>query len=338
MSFLKRNEINTDINHYRYTFFGVAGSGKTSTAFYFFDDPIFFAWEQGQKTLEAYIYDCYTWKDLLTFIKKARKELKEDPDSELKGKVIIMDTAELMGDACQRYICEMNNWDDPSDSAYGSAYTIIKEELNKRLNELEELGFKVSFITHEKTKKTSFKSGIEYEKIIPSLNSSTRTPVVDRVDTVMYFTYDYDTNEDGERARKRVVYFNGGDTIEAKTRIVGLPERVTLKSSPEEAGEQLRKMLEEALKNQKKGSTAREDNEKKREREREKEKKKLEQIRQELTDMAMDLYKRKIVSAEDIQRIVTENTSVSKMEEIEDFEELSKVEKSLQSLRKTEDI
>lgn len=210
--------------------------------------------------------------------------------------------------------------------------------MNKRLNELEELGFKVNFITHEKTKQTTFKDGVEYEKIIPSLNNKTRGPVVDRVDVVMYFTYDYDMNADGERERKRVVYFNGGDTIEAKTRIVGLPERVTLKPSPEEAGEQLRGMLEEALKSQKKKGTAREDNDKKREKNKEKEKKQLEQIRQELTDMAMDLYKRKIVSAEDIQRIVTENTSVSKMEEIEDFEELSKVEKSLQSLRKTEDI
>lgn len=338
MSLLKRNEINTDINHYRYTFFGVAGSGKSSTAFYLFDDPIFFAWEQGQKTLEAYIYDCYTWKDILTFIKEAKKELKENPDSELNGKVIIMDTAELMESACRRYVCELNGWSDPTDAGFGKGYNAIEEEMNKRLNELEELGFKVNFITHEKTKQTTFKDGVEYEKIIPSLNNKTRGPVVDRVDVVMYFTYDYDMNADGERERKRVVYFNGGDTIEAKTRIVGLPERVTLKSSPEETGEQLREMLEKALKSQKKKGTAREDNEKKREKNKEKEKKQLEQIRQELTDMAMDLYKRKIVSAEDIQKIVTENTSVSKMEEIEDFEELSKVEKSLQSLRKTEDI
>lgn len=336
MSLLKRNEINTDINHYRYTFFGVAGSGKTSLAFNFFDDPIFFAWEQGQKTLEAYIYDCYTWKDVINFIKEARKELKEDPNSELKGKVIIMDTAELMADACRRYICNVNGWDDPADAGFGKGHNAIEDEMNKRLNELEELGFKVNFIAHEKTKQTSFKDGVEYEKIIPSLNNKTRGPVVDRVDVVMYFTYDYDVDASGERKRKRVVYFNGGDTIEAKTRIVGLPERVILKPSPEEAGEQLKSMLEEALKKQKKGGTAREDNEKKIEKKKEREKAELIEKREEVTDFAMDLYKKKIVSAEDIQKIVTKNTSASKMEEIESFEELAKVKRSLQDLRETE--
>ena len=336
MSLLKRNQIVTDINHYRYTFFGVAGSGKSSTAFYFFDDPIFFAWEQGQKTLEAYIYDCYTWKDMIAFIKEARKELKEDPDSELKGKVIIMDTAELMESACRRYVCDVNGWEDPADAGFGKGYNAIEEEMNRRLNELEELGFKVNFITHEKTKQTSFKDGVEYEKIIPSLNNKTRGPVVDRVDVVMYFTYDYDVDASGERKRKRVVYFNGGDTIEAKTRIVGLPERVTAGTSPEETGEQLRTMLEEALKKQKKSGTAREDNEKKVEKKKEREKNELIKKRKEVTELAMDLYKKKIVSAEDIQKIVTKNTSASKMEEIESFEELAKVKRSLQDLRETE--
>lgn len=335
MNLLKRNEIVTDINHYRYTFFGVAGSGKSSTAFYFFDDPIFFAWEQGQKTLEAYIYECYTWKDMITFIKEARKELKEDPDSELKGKVIIMDTAELMESACRRYVCDVNGWEDPADAGFGKGYNAIEEEMNRRLNELEELGFKVNFITHEKTKQTSFKDGVEYEKIIPSLNNKTRGPVVDRVDVVMYFTYDYDVDASGERKRKRVVYFNGGDTIEAKTRIVGLPERVTAGTSPEETGEQLRTMLEEALKKQKKSGTAREDNEKKVERKKEREKNELIEKKKEVTELAMDLYKKKIVSAEDIQEIVTKNTSASKMEEIESFEELAKVKRSLQDLRET---
>lgn len=336
MSLLKRNKINTDINHYRYTFFGVAGSGKTSTAFYFFDDPIFFAWEQGQKTLEAYIYDCYTWKDMLAFIKEAKRELKENPDSELKGKVIVMDTAELMSNACQRYICDMNGWEDPADAGYGKGFTAIEEEMNKRLNELEELGFKVNFITHEKTKSTSFKDGVEYEKIIPSLGSKARSAVVDRVDVVMYFTYDYELNDNGERDRRRVVYFNGGDTIEAKSRIVGLPEKVIVKPSPEEAGEQLKEMFEDALKKQKKKGTAREDSAKKQEKKKEREKEELKTIKKRVTDLAMDLYKQKVVSAEDIQKIVTENTSVGKIEEINSFEELSKVERSLQDLGKDE--
>ena len=323
----KRNKPSVDLNDYRYTFYGVAGVGKTTTAFNFFDDPLFFAWEQGQKTLDAFIWECFSWKDLLDFIKQAKKLFKEEENHELKNKVIIMDTAELMLKACQRYVCELNGWEDPADAGFGKGHNAIEDEMNRGLSELEELGFKVNFITHEKTKSTSFKDGVEYEKIIPSLGNKARGAVVDRVDVVMYFTYDYELNADGERERRRVVYFNGGDTIEAKSRIVGLPDVVHCKETPEATAKMLQKMFADALN----GIEVKDHKDEEKPTKKEDDTVSQEEIEQ-LSNLAMTLYKEEGVQASEIAEIVKSKTSVDKIEEIKDRGEFEEVQKALQNL------
>lgn len=323
----KRNKPSKDINDYRFTFYGGAGVGKTTTAFNFFDDPIFFAWEQGQKTLDAFIWDCYSWKDLLDFIKQAKKLFKEDENNELKNKVIIMDTVDIMRNACESYICEMNGWESPGDAPYGQGWTSITKEFEDRVNELESLGFRVNYIAHDKTKTTTLKDGTEYDKVTLFLGSAAVSPVIKKIDVIMHFDYEYSKDSEGNIQKERIIRFNGGENYESKSRIQGLPDVVHCKDTPEATAKMLQKMFADALN----GIEIKDHKDEEKPTKKENNTVSQEEIEQ-LSDLAMTLYKEEGVQASEIAEIVKSKTSVDKIEEIKDRGEFEEVQKALQNL------
>lgn len=339
LSSFKRQIPSIDLNDYRFTFYGQPGSGKSSTAFYFFNDPIFFAWEKGQKTLPAFIWECYTWKDMLDFIKQAKRLAKAGEDQDIKDKVIIMDTAEIMRDASEIYVCEMNGWDSPSDGEWGSGFAECRREFERKVEELESMGFKVNFIAHDKIQNVERKDGEKYDKTTLMLGSSAINAVIKKVDIVMYFDFEYEKDKDGNTIKRRVIRFGGGDKYEAKCRIPGFPELVYSGDSPEETAKILRDLFTEKLTEMTDEQLAKlkEINQKEvkpipEKVETPKEDVVTKQEINELSDKAMELCKTKVCEASDIADLVKKHTTVDKISELRDRKEFEQLKSAIENI------
>lgn len=220
---LKKQQPQTDLQRYQFTIYGAPGIGKTSFACAFFDSPLFLAWEDGIKEQEAYVVSMRTWRDFLTFVKECRNLKKEN--FLFPWKNIIVDTIELMRDACEVYVCKQNGWESPSDGDYGQGWAIIRRELEQRIKELQDMGFGVHYIAHDKTVQVKQKNHVEYDKKTPMIGSSAVSLVVKNPDFVLYFDKEYSGTEDNVKA-ERIIRIDAGELYDSKSRIGGMPEKI----------------------------------------------------------------------------------------------------------------
>lgn len=325
---LEKRKPVVDLNQYQFTFYGSAGIGKTSVAGFFFEEPLFLAFEKGQNALEAYVVDIYTWKDMLQFVKQAKKMKKEGKEFPFKN--IIVDTADIMRDKCEDYVCMMNGWDTPADGNMGAGWAAVRKELEDRISDLMSLGLMVHFIAHDKVQNIKRKDIEDYDKITLQLGSTAVNSVIKRPDFILYFDKEFSKDADGNVASKRVIRLDGGENYEAKSRITGLPPVIDCGNTAEETAKILKelftKKLEEWQKNGKKDSKKDDKEEKPLEvKKYAVPKKKLE----ELSDLALEQVKKKKFTMDDIVKLVKEHTSVDKIMEIEKEEEYTSLLKAI---------
>lgn len=332
---IKKRKPIVDLNQYSFTFYGGVGSGKTSTASFFFDEPLFLAWEQGQNALEVYVQDMFTWKDFLEFVKELKKITKEGKQVPFKN--VIVDTAEIMRTKCEEYVCRLNGWDSPSDGAYGAGWAAVSKEFEKRIDEIRACGLKVHFIAHDKVQRIERKD-MSYDKITLQLGSTAVNEVIKKVDFILYFDKEYEKDADGNVTSKRVIRFHGGENYEAKTRIAGFPEFIYAGNSPKETAELVKKLFEEkaevlleynASKEEEKSIPVEEPKEE--EQPIVKESVTTKMIA-ELTEIGKQKLKEKKATPEDITNIIKANTSVELMNEITDIEDYNKVKELVEAL------
>lgn len=331
---IKKRKPIVDLNQYSFTFYGGVGSGKTSTASFFFDEPLFLAWEQGQNALEVYVQDMFTWKDFLEFVKELKKVIKDG--NQVPFKNVIVDTAEIMRTKCEEYVCRLNGWDSPADGAYGAGWAAVSKEFEKRIDEIRACGLKVHFIAHDKVQRIERKD-ISYDKITLQLGSTAINEVIKKVDFILYFDKEYEKDNDGNVTAKRVIRFHGGENYEAKTRIAGFPEFIYAGNSPEETAQLVKRLFEEKAEDLLK---CKPQIEKKEQIEGEpievtsnpSQKSVTTKMIKELTQIGRQKLKEKKATPDDITKIIKENTNVELMNEITDIEEFNKVKELVEAL------
>lgn len=334
---LQKRKPVTDINSYTFTFYGSVGQGKSSLANALFDDVLFFAWEQGQNALEAYVQDMYSWKDVLAFIKEAKK-IKKDGGT-FPFKCVVIDTADIMRDECEKYVCRVNGWDSPSDADFGAGWSIVRREFEDRIREIESLGLKVHYIAHDKVQKIERKD-MTYEKITLLLGSTAVNQVIKKVDFILYFDKEFEKDKDGNVFARRVIRFNGGENYEAKARVTGFPDFIYAGNSAEETAQIIKDLFKEKSQALLNGTT--EETTTKTTKEPIKEEKeplreeKDDQVTQEeideLTKVATQKLREKKAKPEDITNIIKANSSVELMKDLRDRKEFEKVKREIGSL------
>lgn len=330
----KRKPI-VDLNQYSFTFYGGVGSGKTSTASFFFDEPLFLAWEQGQNALEVYVQDMFTWKDFLEFVKELKKIHKAGQQVPFKN--VIVDTAEIMRTKCEEYVCMLNGWDSPSDGAYGAGWSAVSKEFEKRINEIRACGLKVHFIAHDKVQRIERKD-ISYDKITLQLGSTAVNEVIKKVDFILYFDKEYEKDADGNVTSKRVIRFHGGENYEAKTRINGFPEFIYAGNSPQETAQRIKELFEEKAEALLEYNNSKEEEKPQIVEEDEKEVFALSSANvttkmiEELTELGKQKLKENKAKPNDIVQIIKDNTSVEMMNEITDINEFNKVKELIEAI------
>ena len=144
--------------------------------------PLLLAFERGYNALPGVIaQDVTSWSEVRAVLRELKK-----PEVKEKFKTIIVDTVDIAGTLCEKYICAQNDVDKIGDIPYGGGWTLMKKEFEEVFRTMTQLGYAVFFISHCKDKVFKTEEGIEYNQVIPSCPSSFNNIAKDMADIYAY--------------------------------------------------------------------------------------------------------------------------------------------------------
>lgn len=122
-----------------------------------------------------------TWAEF----KKLIRQLKA-PEAKERFETIIVDTADIAYDACEKYVLSNNNVDKVGDIPYGQGYNLIAKEFDEALRQIIQMDYGLVLISHSQEKTFTDEKGIEYTKIVPTLGNKPRNIVSRLCDIIGY--------------------------------------------------------------------------------------------------------------------------------------------------------
>ena len=127
--------------------------------------------------------------------KSILKQLKSDEAHAIYENIVV-DTADICYDLCEKYVCQQNNVDKIGDIPYGGGYAQARREFDEALRSIPQMGYGLILISHAQDKTFKDENGQEYNQIVPTLGNSPRL-VVDRMADIIGYAHPIQ-NEDGE--------------------------------------------------------------------------------------------------------------------------------------------
>lgn len=190
-----------EIGVYSLLVYGRKKIGKTSLVSNF-PKTFCMMFEPGAKSLRIYQKPVGSWEEFLAYI-----DLLENTKHDFK--TVCIDTGKIAYDYCLDYVCRINNFEHPTDEAYGKGWEKVRKELQTAFIRLMNLGIGVIVICHEKIADIMRKSSETYNRIIPDLAGQAGSFFAGVIDTIAYYHY---VDE------QRVLTIQGDEEIEAGTR------------------------------------------------------------------------------------------------------------------------
>ena len=160
------HKVSRDLSGYITYVYGAEKSGKTTFAAAM-PSPLILAFEKGYNALPGVMaVDVTSWTDM----KDCLRQLK---DPEIKGtfKSIAVDTIDIAGSCCEKYVCAQNGVSALNEIPYGQGWTKVKKEFEDTFRAITQMGYAVVFISHSKDKTFKSKTGMEYSQIVPTCNN-----------------------------------------------------------------------------------------------------------------------------------------------------------------------
>lgn len=176
------HQVSRDMRGYSVLFYGEPKSGKTTTATKF-PRHLLLAFEKGYNAIPgAMALPINSWSEF----RKALRQLK-DVKAREAYETIIIDTADIAYDLCEKYICANarradggTGVDTIGDIAYGKGYTLVAKEFDDCLRSILQMGYGLVMISHSVDKVFKDESGHEFNQIVPTLGAKARN-IVDRM-------------------------------------------------------------------------------------------------------------------------------------------------------------
>lgn len=163
------HQVSRDLRGYSVMFYGEPKSGKTTTATKF-PNHLILGFEKGWNAIPgAMATSINSWADF----KKILRQLKQ-PDVQSKFETIIIDTADIAYDYCEKYICNLNSVDTIGKIPFGQGYTMVGKEFDECLRSIVQMNYGLVIISHAADKTFTNESGIEYNQIVPTLGNKPR--------------------------------------------------------------------------------------------------------------------------------------------------------------------
>lgn len=117
-----------------------------------------------------------------------RKALRQLKDEKVKARfeTIIIDTADIAYDYCEKYICSNASVDTIGDIGYGKGYKMAAKEFDEQLRSILQMNYGLVLISHAVDKTFKDQNGQEYNQIVPTLDSKPRNIVSRMADIIGY--------------------------------------------------------------------------------------------------------------------------------------------------------
>jgi len=206
---LEKTKISKDLSGKIILFYGEYKSGKTTTATRF-PQSLLLGFEKGYNALnDIFATPINNWSDY----KKALRQLGQE-DVQAKFKNIIIDTVDIAWDFCVDFICKKHGVNALSEIAWGKGYKEAEKEFDKALRKIVEMGYGLIMISHDEDKTFTDEEGLEYNKIVPSLDKRPKKIVLRMTDINGYIKNVKDENDQ----HKVIMFMRGTTRFEAGSR------------------------------------------------------------------------------------------------------------------------
>ena len=183
---IQPNKVSRDLSGYITYIYGAAKVGKTTLCSKF-PKSLILAFEKGYNALPGVmVQDITRWGEF----KEVIRELKK-PEVQDTFKSIIVDTVDVAGSLCEKYICNQLGIDSIGDGGWSNnGWAKYKKELEDCFRTITQLGYALVFISHDKDKTFKRKDGSEYNQTIPTAQTSLNNIVKDMADLYLYAKLD----------------------------------------------------------------------------------------------------------------------------------------------------
>ena len=166
---LQPHQVSRNLRGYSVMFYGEPKSGKTTTATKF-PKHLILGFEKGWNAIPgAMAMPINSWSDF----KKVLRQLKQD-EVKAKFETIIIDTADIAYDYCEKHICNINGVESIGKIPFGQGYTKVGKELDECLRLIVQLNYVLVIISHAQDKTFTNENGEEYNQIVPTLGNKAR--------------------------------------------------------------------------------------------------------------------------------------------------------------------
>ena len=181
---------------------------------------LFMNFEQGTNALAGIkSQPILRWTDA----KKVLTQLRQPQAKEIFDTVVV-DTASIAWQLCEKYICQRENVDSIRDVPWGQGWNMLKQEFSEFWREITLLGFGILFIAHSKEKPTEMRDeeGNAISAVCPDLPNQAYTIINSIVDIIGYLQVQM--NPDG--TSERYLYTRSTPTIFAGSRYQYLKAKI----------------------------------------------------------------------------------------------------------------
>ena len=179
---LEPHKVSRDLSGYITFIYGPAKCGKTTFGSQM-PGALLLAFERGYNALPGVIaQDITTWGEM----KQVVRELKK-PEVKERFKSLIVDTADIAADCCQKYMCNQLGIENIGDGGWTvNGWAKYKKEFEDTFRTLTQLGYAVVFISHDKEKTIAPQNAKEYQQIGSSMQSSALSIIENMSDIIGY--------------------------------------------------------------------------------------------------------------------------------------------------------
>ena len=182
------HQVSRDLRGYSVFFYGEPKSGKTTIATKF-PRHLLLAFEKGYNAIPgAMAQPINSWAEF----RKVLKQLK-DPKVKEKFETIIIDTADIAYDLCEKYICANAKRtdggygvDSVADIPFGKGYTMVAKEYDECLRSIVQMDYGLVLISHSVDKTFTDEQNREFNQIVPTLGNKPRNIVSRMCDIIGY--------------------------------------------------------------------------------------------------------------------------------------------------------
>lgn len=213
---IQPTQVSRDLRGKIVLLYGEYKTGKTSNAVKF-PKPLLIAAEKGYNALSGVMAQPVNkWTDF----KKILKQLS-DPKANQMFETIILDTADILFDLCEKYICSKEGVDKLGDIPFGAGYGMLEKEFDEALREIPLLNYGLVMISHSEDKEFTDEEGTSYNKIVPTLPKRPRKIVLRMADIIGYSRI-----VETEEGNKTFLYMRGTPRFEAGSRWKYTPDLI----------------------------------------------------------------------------------------------------------------